>query len=486
VVQGHTPPRIGRPVSVLYTLRVPIRMGPAALAVARVKLDPVVKPAAGVFVAGSFVTGCLWLRTPGGSRGVHSGGGIGVTTQDAAGEAEVRLRDLQLISDTALSRLDHHDFLPVLLNRAKDILHADTAALLLLDSPSGQLVATAAAGLEEEVRQGVRIPVGQGFAGRVAATARPVILDHVDHTTVLNPILMEKGIRSLLGAPLIADGEVIGVLHVGSLTGRRFTTDDASLLQLAADRAALAVRSLRSADDQIAAEALQRSLLPSALPRVPGVQIAARYVPGSGVVGGDWYDVFVLPAGELGVVIGDVAGSGLTAAVVMGRMRSALRAYALESADPAEVLDRLDRKMQHFEPGALATVLYAVFDPALNRAHLASAGHLAPVAAVPGEKGSLVDMAGGLMIGVDAQARRRVTTVEIEQGEVLCLYTDGLVERRDYPLDEGLARLCRAVTAEAPEHVCASVMGAMVGSASVRDDIALVALRCLPPGAAGR
>jgi serine phosphatase RsbU (regulator of sigma subunit) len=136
--------------------------------------------------------------------------------------------------------------------------------------------------------------------------------------------------------------------------------------------------------------------------------------------------------------------------------------------------------MQHFEPGALATVLYAVFDPALDQAHLASAGHLAPVVAVPREKGSLVDMAGGLMIGVDPRARRRATTVKIEPGAVLCMYTDGLVERREYPLDEGLARLCRAVTAEAPEYVCAAVMGALVGSVPARDDIALVTLRCLP------
>jgi serine phosphatase RsbU (regulator of sigma subunit) len=400
----------------------------------------------------------------------------------AADGVEGRLRDLQAITDAALSRLDDHDFLPVLLARARDILQADTAAVLLLDSPSGQLVAAAAAGLEEEVRQGVRLPVGKGFAGRVAASARPVILDRVDPTTVLNPILTAKGIRSLVGVPLIAGGRVIGVLHVGSLTPRRFTSDDVSLLQLAADRAAIAVQSQRTADDQIATAALQRSLMPSGLPAVPGLQIAARYVPGSGVVGGDWYDVFVLPSGELGVVIGDVAGSGLPAGIVMGRMRSALRAYAMETADPAEVLDRLDRKMQHFEPGALATVLYAVLDPALDRVHISSAGHPAPVLAVPGEKGALVDGVGGLMIGVDPRARRQVTTVKLAHGAVLCLYTDGLVERREYPLDEGLARLCDAVAAQAPEQVCASVMGALVGNAPARDDIALVTLRRLAPG----
>ena len=162
---------------------------------------------------------------------------------------------------------------------------------------------------------------------------RPVILDHVDHTTVLNPILWAKGIRSMLGVPMVAGGRVIGVMHVGSLTPRRFSGEDTGLLQLAADRAAAAVQSIAARTDRVAAAALQRSLVPSALPVVPGAELAARYIPGRGGVGGDWYDVFTLPSGELCVVIGDVAGSGLPAAVIMGRMRSALRSYALETRD---------------------------------------------------------------------------------------------------------------------------------------------------------
>src|ERR1700724_3091208 len=133
--------------------------------------------------------------------------------------------------------------------------------------------------------------------------------------------------------------------------------------------------------------------------------MAGRYVPGSGVVGGDWYDVFTLPTGELCVVMGDVAGSGLNAAVIMGRMRSALRAYALESADPAEVLSRLDRKMQHFEPDALATVLYAIFDPAFDQVRMAMAGHFPPVIARPGQPAELAQVARGIMIGVVPSAR---------------------------------------------------------------------------------
>src|SRR5262249_61886162 len=119
---------------------------------------------------------------------------------------------------------------------------------------------------------------------------------------------------------------------------------DVDLLQLAGDRAATAVASLMTQEDRIAAEALQRSLLPSALPAAEGAELAARYVPGEGKVGGDWYDVFTLPSGQLGVVIGDVTGSGLHAAVIMGRMRSALRAYALETPYPPTVLPHLDSK----------------------------------------------------------------------------------------------------------------------------------------------
>ena len=408
-------------------------------------------------------------------------GGTEVTALDRE-SVEARLRDIQSITDAALSRLDEQELLAELLDRVRDILQADTAAVLLLDFASRQLIATVAAGLEDEVRQGVRIPLGQGFAGRIAAEARPVILDHVDHTTVLNPILWAKGIRSLMGVPMVAGGRVIGVMHVGSLTPRQFSGQDIELLQLAADRAAAAVQSIAARTDRVAAAALQRSLVPSALPAVPGAELAARYIPGRGGVGGDWYDVFTLPSGELCVVIGDVAGSGLPAAVIMGRMRSALRAYALETRDPAEVLGRLDRKMQHFEPDAMATVLYAVFDPGLDLMRVSLAGHFPPVITQPGRAAQLVSAEPGLVIGAAVGPPRPVTTVPVPPGTLLCFYTDGLVERVGEVIDDGLARLCQAVTAEPPEVACSAVMRALVGSESARDDIALLMLRRQVPG----
>jgi phosphoserine phosphatase RsbU/P len=399
---------------------------------------------------------------------------------EGRGAAESRLLDIQSITDAALSRLDDQDFLTELLERTKEILGADTAAVLLLDYSSGYLIATAAVGLEEEVRQGVRIPVGRGFAGRIATSRRPVILDEVDHTTVLNPILLEKGIRCLMGVPLVVSGRVIGVLHVGSLTNRKFTSDDAGLLQLAADRAAAAVHSLMTQADRSAAAALQRSLQPSALPAAGGAGLAARYVAGHGVVGGDWYDAFTLPSGQLCTVIGDVAGSGLPAAVVMGRMRSVMRAYALESADPSEVLRRLDRKMQYFEPDVMATVQYAIFDREMDKVHISSAGHLPPVIAWPGQPAELADVANDLMIGVAPEVQRRVTTLAVPPSGLMCMYTDGLVERPRELLDDGLARLCRAVTPGVPDAVCSAVMSAMVGREPSRDDIALLVIRRPP------
>ena len=401
-------------------------------------------------------------------------------------DAGDKLSGIRSVTDAALSHLSAADLLTTLLSRVREILDADTAAVLLLDNSGRQLIATAASGLEEEVSQGVRIPVGRGFAGRIAAERRPVILDHVDHGNVLNPLLLEKGIRSLAGVPLLVHGAVLGVLHVGTVHNRVFTTDDAALLQLAADRAALAVQSLQSREDHAAAVALQRSLVPSALPEVKGVEIAARYVPGSGNVGGDWYDAFALPSGELGMVVGDVAGSGLSAAVIMGRIRSALRAYALEFPDPADVLGKLDRKMQYFEEGdVMATVSYAMLDPDSGQLRVSSAGHFPPVIATPGQRGAVAQIAVDPPIGVADARRRQVTTLALAPGAVLCLFTDGLVERRDEPIDDGLTLLCEAVTPGPPEGVCASVMQALVGSQYPGDDIALLVSRWMRDEAHG-
>ncbi|MBV8305114.1 MAG: SpoIIE family protein phosphatase [Acidimicrobiia bacterium] len=392
-------------------------------------------------------------------------------------KSDDRLARLEAVTDAALARLDLEELMGELLERVRDSLEVDTAAVLILDEAQGDLVATAARGLEEEVLQGVRIRLGAGFAGRIAAQKSAVILDRVDHTTVRNPILWEKGIQSLLGVPLLVEGDVVGVLHVGTLHPRAFTGEDAEFLQLVADRLALAVRSRLSARERAATLALQRSLLPTKLPDIPGLALATRYVPGgAGEVGGDWYDLFTLTSGHVCVAIGDVAGHGLRSAVIMGRLRSALRAYAIESIDPAEVLRRTNRKLQHFEPDELATAQYAVFEPSLERFTISSAGHPPPVMMAPGEGTVVLDFVPDPPLGVPFDSERRAETIEFPRGAMVCFYTDGLVERRDQPLDSGFARLQAAMVGTDAEGLCSTVMSRMVGSEPVSDDIAVLVI----------
>jgi serine phosphatase RsbU (regulator of sigma subunit) len=401
-------------------------------------------------------------------------------------ELRARLQVLEAVTDATLSQLDLDKVLATLLDQVLELFEVDTAVVLLHEGSSGYLVATAAAGIEEEVWQGVRVPIGAGFAGRVAAHRQPVILDRVDPTTVVNPLLWMKHIQVLLGVPLLVHDELVGVLHIGSVTQRRFTDHDSERLQLVADRLALAVRAQLYAVEHAAVTALQRSLLPSHLPTVAGWEFAARYVPGTDTgVGGDWYDVFALTDDRLGIVIGDVAGNGLNAAVVMGRLRSALRAYALEFPDPADVLGKLDRKANHFEHHTMATVIYLILDTANRRAHLSCAGHPPPLLVAPDRPAGFVDPPIDPPIGFGlAITGRHTHTVDLPRGAVLVLYTDGLVERRDREIDFGFAQLQGSLAVASAEAVCGDLMVTMVGTHPSEDDIALLVIRDTDPAQA--
>jgi anti-sigma regulatory factor (Ser/Thr protein kinase) len=282
----------------------------------------------------------------------------------------------------------------------------------------------------------------------------------------------------------MSGGEVIGVLHVGSLTTRRFTPGDTELLRLAADRVALATQARQVQVTRAAAGALQRGLLPAKLPVVPGLEFATRYVPGGGgEVGGDWYDVFELPSGHICVVVGDVAGRGVAAAATMGRLRAVLRAYALQTEDPAELLQRLDEHVRHFEGRAMATVLCVVISPSHDRAVVSTAGHPPPVATSPDAPAELVDLPPDLPVGVDPARPRRSTTVPLPPGHGLFLYTDGLIERRGLALDVGLDRLCQALRPGPADAVCGKVMFDLLGSDQAADDVAILMLsRLVAPG----
>jgi signal transduction histidine kinase len=176
---------------------------------------------------------------------------------EAERRARLQLENVQAVTDVALAHLELDDLLAELLARICHILRVDTSAVLLLDRDENELVARAAVGIEEEVEQGIRIPVGKGFAGRVAAEGAPVILEDVERAEVLNPLLRQKGITSLLGVPLTVRDEVIGVLHVGTLTPRAFEHEDVHLLQLVAERVALAIEKARLHDDVVRLDRLK-------------------------------------------------------------------------------------------------------------------------------------------------------------------------------------------------------------------------------------
>ena len=300
-----------------------------------------------------------------------------------------------------------------------------------------------------------------------------------------------KGVRSLLGVPLLVEGAALGVLHVGTVTPREFTNADAALLQLAAAQAAPAIDRARLFDaldrEHRGAVALQRSLLPDRLPDLVGIEAAVRYLPARDEVGGDWYDVIELPGGQVGLAIGDVAGHGLRAAALMGQLRTGLRAYALEGHAPAETLKHLDRLLQTISGRGMATAGYAVIDPVTGVLRYTSAGHPPPVLVRGGREASLLGIDAAPPLGTVAFASYHEVETTLEPGDTILLYTDGLIERRREPLTDGLERL-RALAAAplSADELCRRVTEALVPRGGGDDDIAVVALRIVPIEAAMR
>ncbi len=234
------------------------------------------------------------------------------------------------------------------------------------------------------------------------------------------------------------------------------------------------------------AEALQRSLLP-VLPAVAGLDVAARYLPGSTAaqVGGDWYDVFPLPDGAVGLAIGDVMGHDLQAAASMGQLRSVLRSYAWQGGNPAQVLDHLDQLVQGMQMAQLATAIYGRLhlpDDGPGRLVFANAGHLPPVLRRPGGDTVLLDGAASLLVGAALGTSRDDVEMAVPSGSVLLMCTDGLVERRGLDPDEGLERLRSALSASDAvdaEGLCDALVRELTGGDDLDDDVALLVVRVL-------
>jgi PAS domain S-box-containing protein len=294
-------------------------------------------------------------------------------------------------------------------------------------------------------------------------------------------IVRGLGLVSAMVVPLRARERTLGALSlVAAESRRRFTSDDLEVAEDLARRAALAVENaMLYAREHQAAVTLQRSLLPHDLPRLRGLQLAARYLPaGVGAdVGGDWYDTIDLADGRLSLVVGDVAGRGLRAASVMGQLRNALRAYVLDGCSPQEAVGRLNRLARTFESSEMATLVHISFDLRERQAECVRAGHLPPLIRHPNGEVTELAIEGSLPIGV-SQGPCPTTTVQIEPGSLVLMYTDGLVERRGEGIKPGLEKLKRTLRAgpAEPEPCLDFVLHALTPTGS-EDDVALLLMR---------
>ena len=367
---------------------------------------------------------------------------------------------MQALVDAALAHRSLEGILRDLVARVRGVLGADAASILLADE-SGALGVGASE--PEEIAGAER------FARRVA-DSREAVLANDD---------------TLIGMPLLAEGEVTGVLLAGVEPPRRFTGEDLTVLRLAAERVGLAIAHVRVYErEHRIAETLQRSLLPDRLPHLPGLDVAARYLPAAAEaeVGGDWYDVIPIAGGAVGLVMGDVAGKGLAGASMVGRLRSALRAYALEGHDAGRVVERLNRLLWTEEESQMATMLYVIVDPAASLVRWVNAGHPPPLM-IRGDRTEFLQGDASVPLGVLPFPTYTEVSAPMEPGSTLLLYTDGLVERPGEHIDDGLAQLAASVReapADDPQALLDHVLGALVPAGGAPDDVALLTLRNLP------
>ncbi|MFG2265411.1 SpoIIE family protein phosphatase [Streptomyces sp. NPDC048720] len=309
-------------------------------------------------------------------------------------------------------------------------------------------------------------------------------------------------VQSTLAVPMVAHDTVVGLARFARTKGSEpFGDRDRELAVELAARAAVCIDNARLyRREHERALILQRSLLPPGDPEASGLDIACRYLPGNAAteVGGDWFDVIELPGHRTALVVGDVMGRGLRAAVAMGELRTAVRTLALLDLEPAEVLSALDEIARGLgTPGGvqqatraarqprdadlsevyLATCVYAVYDSVTRRCTFANAGHLPPVLVEPGEAALMLDVPPGMPLGVGGEPFEEVE-VELPEGALLALYTDGLVESRDHPLDEGLQAFVGALTdpTRPLEDVCDHVLNTL-DTHHGEDDIALLMAR---------
>ncbi len=380
-----------------------------------------------------------------------------------------------------------------MLSSACATFRAETAQFAMLGNRDGELSLLVTATADSaEVSRGLRLDSIDGLLQRALQSPRAQVL-------AIDPPVATPGgpaLRQVMIAPVRPGVEPLGALLVGNRLGAAgsFGAVDLKLLETLVSQIGVALENGRLAQtltetahraerERQNALVLQRGILPPPLPRVPGVDVAVRYRPGTAgmEVGGDWYDVIPLPGGDVGIAIGDVVGHDLEAAARMGQARSALRAYATEGHGPAAVMSRLNRLLAQTDAEFLGTCCYLQLSPSRGTVTVVDAGHPPPLLVDPSGRGQALDLDPHLPLGVDQGTAFRETVLELPRGATLALFTDGLVESRSVPLEEGLARLLDvpAATARGDLETLAErfITLARAGECEGEDDLTLVLLR---------
>ncbi|MCL6668067.1 SpoIIE family protein phosphatase [Streptomyces panaciradicis] len=439
---------------------------------------------------------------------------VDVTEQHRAGvEAEAARRRLAVIAD-ATTRIGTTLELERTARELAEVAVpelADVAAVDLLDAvvagrrsilgPTEPAVMRALAVRADDAPEALRAADPPGQVARYGPdrlvtecvrTGRPVMLARVEEADLPRIArsaeaaeqLARAGVHSYLAVPLIARGEVLGALDLKrTRNALPFTEDDLLLARELASRAAVQIDNARwyqNARDT--ALTLQRSLLPSHPPVTGGLEVASRYQPAGATseVGGDWFDVIPLEGGKTALVVGDVMGSGITAAATMGRLRTATNTLASLDLDPARLLEHLDRITEDLDH-SIATCVYAVHDPELRQCRIANAGHLPPVRLREGHPPELLELPTGAPLGVGGVAFS-TTTVDLGPGDRLVFYTDGLVETRQHPLDERLDALLSLLDGpDRPLQEVCDLLLRTLHQPDNSDDVALLIARVQQP-----
>ncbi|MCB5179291.1 SpoIIE family protein phosphatase [Streptomyces antimicrobicus] len=312
-------------------------------------------------------------------------------------------------------------------------------------------------------------------------TGRPIFFESMQQLAAAYPgIPLDADVGARAFLPLIASGRPVGSCILGFDAPRGFSPEERTVLTALAGLIAQALERAQRYDTEAAlARGLQAALLPNRLPVLPHVDTVGRYLPGTqGLdVGGDWYDVIETGDGLLALVIGDVQGHGVAAAATMGQLRSAVRAFALSGNAPEQVVGGTNRLLIDLDPGQFASCCYVLLDPATGAAQAVRAGHPQPLLRAPDGRTEVLDLPGGVVLGVDGEAAYPVAELVLGPGSVLALYTDGLVEQPGEDIDHGVDQL-RAVLASAgpgPLTETADRLISEAGRAADRpDDIALL------------